>query len=118
MSLKLEEIPFKFEGKTYQLRCNMAVLEEVQEENGGDLFEVLSSENAVRSALVFLTAMLNDYADEQGWPERWTRKQVGRKLPMSYLNDGLIPTVMGLVTRSLTPPKEQNKTAEAEPEGN
>ena len=105
MSLKLEEIPFKFEGKTYQLRFNMAVLEEVQEENGGDLFEVLTSDNAVRSALVFLTAMLNDYADEQGWPERWTRKQVGRKLQMSYLKDGLIPTVMGLVTRSLTPPK-------------
>ena len=41
MSLKLEEIPFKFEGKTYQLRCNMAVLEEVQEENGGDLFETI-----------------------------------------------------------------------------
>ena len=31
MSLKLEEVPFEFEGKTYMLRCNMAVLEEIQD---------------------------------------------------------------------------------------
>ena len=35
MSLKLEQIPYEFEGKTYMLRCNMAVLEDIQEAHGG-----------------------------------------------------------------------------------
>lgn len=104
MSLKLEEVPFEFEGKTYMLRCNMTVLEEIQDAHDGNLSEALDPERAIRSATEFLTAMLNDYADEQGWPERYTRKQVARKLSFGELANGLTAQIMGMVIRSMAVP--------------
>jgi hypothetical protein len=104
MSLKLEEVPFEFEGKTYMLRCNMAVLEEIQDAHGGDLSEALDPDHAIKGATEFLTAMLNDYADEQGWPERYTRKQVTRKLSFGELANGLTAQIMGMVIRSMAVP--------------
>ena len=104
MSLKLEETPFDFEGKTYLLRCNMAVLEDIQDAHGGDLSEALDPDRAIKSAVEFLTAMLNDYADEQGWPERFTTKQVSRRLSFGELANGLTAQIMGMVVRSMAPP--------------
>ena len=104
MSLKLEEVPFEFEGKTYMLRCNMAVLEEIQDAHGGDLSEALDPDHAIKGATEFLAAMLNDYADEQGWPERFTRKQVARKLSFGELANGLTAQIMGMVIRSMAVP--------------
>lgn len=99
--IRLEEIPFEYDGKTYQLRCNMNVLADVQAAFGGTISGALSGENPTQSVLEFLAAMLNDYADEKGWPERFTAKQIGRKLPM-YAVKTL--DIMGLVARSITPP--------------
>lgn len=99
--IRLEEIPFEFDGKTYQLRCNMNVLADVQAAYGGTISGALSGENPTQSVLEFLAAMLNDYADEMGWPERWTAKQIGRKLPMHAVKT---LDIMGLVARSITPP--------------
>lgn len=104
MSLRLEELPYEFEGKTYMLRCNMAVLEEIQEAHGGDLGAALDPKKAVKSAVEFLTAMINDYADEQGWPERFTRKQVARRISFGELATGLTPQIMGMVMRSMAVP--------------
>jgi len=106
MSLKLEEVPFEFEGKTYMLRCNMAVLEEIQDAHGGDLNEALDPDHAISSALEFLTAMINDYAEDQGWPERYTRKQVGRRLSFGDLANRVTKEVMGLVIRSMAVPSK------------
>lgn len=100
--LRLEEIPFDFDGKTYRLRCNMNVLADVQDVYGGQIGAALSGENPTRSVLEFLAAMLNDYAEEQGWPERYSSRDVGRKFA-----PGTLPVVqiMGLVTRAITPPQ-------------
>lgn len=99
--IRLEELPFEMDGKTYLLRCNMNVLADVQDAFGGTIAGALTGENVNRSVMEFLAAMLNDYADEQGWPERFTARQLGRKLPLNVVR----PTViMGLVTRSITPP--------------
>ena len=99
--IRLEEIPFELDGKTYQLRCNMNVLADVQAAYGGTISGALSGENPTQSVLEFLSAMMNDYADEQGWPERYTAKQIGRKLPMHAVKT---LDIMGLVARSITPP--------------
>lgn len=104
MSLKLEQVTYEFEGKTYMLRCNMAVLEDIQEAHGGDLGEALNPDKAINSAVEFLTAMLNDYADEQGWTERYTIKQVKRKLSFGEISHGLTKQIMGMVIRSMAPP--------------
>lgn len=114
MSLKLEEVPFEFEGKTYMLRCNMAVLEEIQDAHGGNLGEALAPDRAIRSATEFLTAMLNDYADEQDWPERYTRKQVARKLSFGELANGLTAQIMGMVIRSMAVPGKAAQAPEPE----
>ena len=104
MSLRLEQIPYEFEGKTYMLRCNMAVLEDIQDAHGGNLEEALDPDHAIHSAVEFLTAMLNDYADEQGWPERYTIKQVKRKLSFGEIATTLTSQIMGMVIRSMAPP--------------
>ena len=114
--LKLEEKAFEFEDKTYILRCNMAVLEDVQEEYGGDFARAM--EKPRESMCVFLKAMLNDYAEEQGWPERFTTRDVKRKVTMGMLMEA---DIIGLTRRSIIPPgkeEEAESTPAAEAEGN
>ena len=98
--IRLKTAPLEFAGKTWQLRCNMNVLADVQAAVGGDFSRAMNQNSTFRGALEFLAAMLNDYADEQGWPERYTAKQIGRKLPMYAARQA---DIMGLVTRSITP---------------
>lgn len=98
-SLRLEEVPFELEGKTYMLRCNMAALEAMQEEQGGDFASLLDMP-ATKSTVIFLAAMLNVYAEEQGWPERWDVNTLKRKVSFAMIQDA---DVLGLVTRGVLP---------------
>ena len=120
MSLKLEELPFEFEGKTYLLRANMNALADVQEIYGGAITDALTDGRPYRSVMEFLAAMMNDYAEEMGWPERFTRKSLGRKLSQSQVP---VKEIFGLVTRAIVPPKTvsgtdtEKQTAENSAEG-
>lgn len=98
MTLQLEELPFELDGKTYLLRCNMAVLEAIQEAHDGDFGAVLELP-ANESALEFLAAMLNDYAWDQGWPELWTTQQLKRRVSLSMLTQ-----IFRLVSRAVFAP--------------
>lgn len=109
--IRLEELPFEFEGKRFLLRCNMNVLADVQQLHGGMISEAMSSEKSLSAMLEWMAAMLNDYADEQGWPERYTAKSLGRKISLAMVND---LDVMGMVTRALVPPS----VSESDTEGN
>lgn len=122
--IRLEELPFEFDGKTYLLRCNMNVLADVQNAHNGNIADALDSESAMQSVLEFTAAMMNDYADEMGWPERHTAKTVGRKLALYDLPIGKI---MRLVTQAMTPIRAESpdetvstpdtgETTETEPE--
>lgn len=113
MSIKLETLPFEYEGKTYQLRCNMNVLSDVQDLHDGDLGAALDEKRPLRSVLEFLAAMMNDYADEMGWPERFTARQLGRKLTRPEL-----PEVMRLVVSSLIAEKRSDDTPAEDAEKN
>lgn len=108
--IRLEEVPFEIDGKTYKLRCNMNVLADVQESFGGDFSAALSGKNTLKSALTFLAAMLNDYADEMGWPERYTPRDLGRKYKRFDLP---VEMVMGVVIRSITPESGEEEPAES-----
>ena len=101
--LRLEELPFSYEGRRYLLRCNMNVLADVQEVFGGRISGALDGESPTRSVMAFLVAMLNDYAEEQGWPERYTSRELGRKISPAMLRS---LDIMGMVTRAVAPPKE------------
>lgn len=122
MDLRLEELPFEFEGRTYKLRCNMNVLADVQEMNGGFISTALEGKRAQKTVLQFLAAMMNDYADEQGWfipdatgeavlPKEFTPRGLGR-----VLRFGEVPVdqIMGLIVRSLTPPKTAEEKEQPE----
>lgn len=112
MDLRLEELPFEFEGKTYLLRANMNVLADVQEVYGGTISDALTDGKPYQSVLEFLAAMMNDYADDMGWAERFTRKSLGRRLQMNQLP---IREIFGLVTRAVAPPQAVSGADTAEP---
>lgn len=105
-SLRLEEKPVEFEGRTYVLRCNMAVLDALQEAHSGDFGELMKLEPRA-AAPEILAAMLNDYAEDMGWEERWTPRQIAKRVSYAHLVE---LDVIGLFTRGLVP-----GSAEAQP---
>lgn len=108
--IRLEEKPFELEGKVYTLRCNMTVLEVVEEKHG-DL-DTLMQMSVRDSSLELLTAMLNDYAEEQGWEIRWEPAALKRKISYAMLRE---LDLTGMLFRSLSPAASQPKT-DAAPE--
>lgn len=109
--VRMREIPYELDGKRYRLRCNMNVLADVQEAYDGDFMESLNSKSSMKGILEFLAAMLNDYADEMNWPERFTAKQLGRKLRREEI-PGV--EIMALVTEAVLPRKKEEADAEDE----
>lgn len=108
--MRLKTTPFEFDGKTFELRCNMNVLADVQEAYGGIFSKAL--DGTARSVLHFLAAMLNDYAESVGWDERYTSRDVGRALRPSQLNEMTL-LVMPLVTDALKGDDEPESEPEA-----
>ena len=97
--IRLEEVPFELDGKTYKLRCNMNVLADAQDFYDGDFSQALDPQNTFKSVTVFLAAMLNDYAEEMGWEERFTPRGLGRRLKKNQVP---AEKIMDLVVASLT----------------
>lgn len=109
MSLQLKTVPFEFDGKVFQLCCNMNVLATMQEQHGGNFLSALNSEASLSCVTSFLTAMLNDYADSQGWPERYTTSEVGRALdPSAIAMTERNKMVLGLVFSAIVPAVEDS----------
>lgn len=108
MDIRQKELPFAFEGRTYKLSCNMNVLADVQEASGGRISTSLSGKAGLKSCLMYLAAMMTDYADEQGWtdgdgmPLAFTWRALGRVLRAEDVPQA---EILGLVLDALTPPK-------------
>ena len=100
MDVRLKTTPFDFDGKTFHLCCNMNVLAEVQEAYNGNLLAALKNPGSLKSSMIFLAAMMNDYAEDQGWPERYSAKQIGRKLSGNSTNVKVLTTQIGMLVRS------------------
>ena len=103
--VRLKETPFRLDGREFKLRCNFNVIADVVEACGGELPNVFDKRTRLKTGREFLAAMLNDYADEQGWPERYTARQLGRKLGGQVAV--LMAPVMDLVISALFV-KEEN----------
>ena len=102
--IRLEEKPFELEGKHYSLRYNMAVLETIEEQHG-DMEAVMQL--PVRTAsLELLTAMLNDWAEEQGWEERWTAARLKRRVSYAMLME---LDLVGMMFRAISPAQGEKK---------
>ena len=105
MDIRLKTLPLSFDGREYLLRCNMNVLATVQEAHGGDLLDVLQSRSTIKSVLEFTAAMVNDYAEEMDWPERYTANQIGRKLSFDkhFMSD-----IMKLISDAVNPEQKED----------
>ena len=97
MDLRLAHLSIDLDGKRWNLCCNFNVLADIEEMYGG-LSPLLQSPSAMNTARIFLSCMMNDYAESMGWPERYTPRQAGRLLPTraSELN-GVLEDIMNLV---------------------
>lgn len=121
MDLRQKELPYVFEGRAYRLRCNMNVLADVQEASGGRISTSLSGKRGLKNALMYLAAMMTDYADEQDWtdddglPLMFTWRALGRVLRPEDVPQA---EILNLVLDALTPPKsgdESENTQQPEP---
>lgn len=99
-SLRLEEKTVEIDGKEYVLRCNMAVLEALQEAHEGNFSEVLNMP-AMQGMVEIFAAMLTDYAEEKGW-ETWTPKKVRKTFSYATLQS---LDILGMFTRAVIPPE-------------
>lgn len=98
---------------TYTIRCNMNVLADVQEAYGGNLTEALNTSSGLKGILAFLAAMLNDAADTEKRPERFTARELGRKLTISQtLEAGKL--IMPLIRAAVVGDEPAEATAEDE----
>lgn len=79
MDIRLQTKSMELDGKEFKLCCNFNVLADV--ELHGGLETLLRSKSPMNTARVFLSCMMNDYADSMGWPERYTPRKAGRLLP-------------------------------------
>lgn len=82
MDMRPKELEFTLGGETYGLRCNFAVLADVDYVYGG----VKNALNAgsFYCALTFLTAMINDANRRGGSKTRYTTAQVSAMLEADY----------------------------------
>ena len=113
MTIKLEEKTCELGGETYVLHANMSVLDRVQEMHGGDIADLLNTKQNDAAAEI-LTAMLNDWCEDQGREEEWTPRKVKKYFSVAMLQD---LDVIGMFFRAMPPAamaeKEKARRAEA-----
>lgn len=112
-SLRLEEKIITLDGRTYTLRCNMAVLDTIQEAHGGDFAAVMKLPATAAMAEI-LAAMLNDYAEDMGWETDWTARKVKKNVSYAGLVD---LDILGMFARAVIPARSTAAAAAPAPEG-
>ena len=113
-SIRLEEKQIELDGRSWTLRVNMAVLDRLQENNGGDIGALL--QKSVNEGLAeILAAMLNDWAEDQGWPEDWTTRKVKKNFSLRMLNE---LDILGMFRRAMAPAGAEKEPSPGEKPGN
>ena len=101
--IRLKTRTWRYADREWRLCCNMNVLADVQAIYGelGAAFEG----GLMRSVLDFLAAMMNDYAESQGWQGRYTGRQLGRDLSWSEFQEAQ-EIVLDLVNSAISSGEE------------
>lgn len=81
--IRLKEEVMELDGKTFRLRCNFNVLCDAQKYYG-DFQHLNDGALTFDRARVYLSFMMNDYADEQGWEKRYSPQQAGRLMGTGF----------------------------------
>ena len=107
-SIRLEKKTLEFDGRVWEICCNMAVLDALQEAHGGDFSEVMNLP-VMKAPAEILAAMLNDYAEDMGWEIRYTAKHVAKLVPFSALRE---LDILGMFSRAVIPLGSEPEAAE------
>ena len=113
--IRLKEEVMELDGKTFRLRCNFNVLAEAQAYYGN--FKHLNNGSLTFDrARTYLSFMMNDYADEQGWEERYTPQQAGRLLGTKFADvSKQVAMITRLVIRSISNASPEEPSASVNP---
>lgn len=115
VDVRPKTMDIELKGKTYRLVCNMNVLADVQAQNDGNLSGLLKSRETIRSSLQFLAAMVNEAANANGWPERYTAKELGRELSWAQFTE-ISGQIKALVAAAIVSPEADADSAEEDTE--
>lgn len=108
--IKLEKKQLEFDGRVFEVSCNMAVLAALEEARGS--LDAVINLPTFQQAPELLAAMLNDYAEDQGWEIRYTPKQVAQRINLQALNE---LDVLGMFIRAVS--GAEAAPAEDDPDG-
>lgn len=111
MDIRQKEALFRFRGKDFKLRCNFNVLMDVTEAHDGELPDIFDKASRLRVMREYLAAMINDYADEQGWDIHVTPKELGRELGADVA--AMMSAVLGLVLGALYTESDAGEEADS-----
>jgi len=103
-SIKLEEKSIELNGRTYVLRMNMSVLDRILQVCDGEVKNLLEK-SVYDSSAITVAAMLNDYAEDQGWDQDWTDRKVKKIFNPAIMK---MLDVTGMFYRAMTPEKKAN----------
>ena len=115
--IRLKPKTFLLDGKRFELCATFNTLADI-EEAFGSLGAFLRTRSLMKGCRVALASMMNDYAEAQGWPERYTPTQAGRLLPTAA--DEVTQTaadILGLVREAILPAAAETETQGAEEPG-
>lgn len=109
MDIRLKTLKANILGRDCELCCNMNVLADVQEYFDGKLLDALNSPATLKTTIAFLAAMFNDCADSNGWAERVTPKELGRKMSSKELFELTeeVPKLISSAVRSISSKDEE-----------
>ena len=115
MYLQPKPLPFEYDGKIYQLYVNMNVLADLQELHGGTLDPLLSRTRTMKTVFETVAAAMNEYAYDQGWPERFTAKDIGRIMTPKRFGE-VSAAVVDMIYQAVYEPDEAKPEESAEKE--
>lgn len=116
MYLQPKPLPFEHGGKTYQLYVNMNVLADLQELHGGTLDPLLSRKRTMKNVFETVAAAMNEYAYDQGWPERFTSRDVGKMMTAKRFGE-IADRIIEMTFQAIYEP-DTERPGEAQPTGN
>ena len=105
MYLQPKTLSFEHGGKIYQLYVNMNVLADLQELHGGTLDPLLSRKRTMKTVFETVAAAMNEYAYDQGWPERFTAKDIGRIMTPKRFSE-VSASVVDMIYQAVYEPDE------------
>lgn len=115
MDVRKKTAEFAYEGRVYNLTCNMNVLADVQEAYDGNLMRALKRVTSLKVTLIFLAAMLNDAAEtqnlrgEDGKLLRVTARELGKRLTLEQTTEAT-RVIIPLIAAAMPEADKDDKT--------